>query len=321
MKLQETVSVWLSQQIETTRNSYFYPMRDHVSLVGAELPLTAVTPVHIASYSEVIRQRDYTLKTIEKHFKTVKTFWNWCLKMDLIEKSPARVLKLPKVPGNIGREKAMPDNDLALFLDYLRRQTQTTDPEEYTVALRNHALFRFLADTGARAGGAASLQLPDLHINELYAFVTEKGNKRRKVAFSQECAHALTLWILRRPHTPNFQNVFISLNEAPSPMTANYIGQVMRRLTKHVEKDLGYEMKNKNPHSLRHRLGHKMWDARIAPSLIAAALGHEDIETAIRHYAPNDWESAADAIREQAIAPTKIEAILPDKVLKITSNS
>ncbi len=319
MKLSETVAVWLSQQIETTRQSYYYPMRDHINLIGGELPLVAVTPVHIATYSDVIRKRDYSLKTLEKHFKTVRTFWNWALKMDFIEKSPARVLKLPKVPANIGREKAMPDDDLSIFFDFLHRQTFATHPKELSVALRNYALFKFLADTGARAGGAASLQLQDVHLKELYAVVTEKGNKKRKVAFTSECAKALGYWIMRRPHADGNQFVFLSLH-SPAPITANYIGQLMRRICKEIERDLGYTMQNMNPHSLRHRLGHKMWDARVAPSLIAAALGHEDIETAIRHYAPNDWESAADAIREQALSPMKVTAILPDnKILKLSS--
>jgi site-specific recombinase XerD len=320
MKLEEAVSVWLSQQIETTRQSYWYPMRDHINLVGAALPLSAVTPIHIASYSEVIRKRDYTPKTLEKHFKTVKTFWNWAVKMDLVDKSPARILKLPKIPLNIGREKALPDNDLIVLLNYLRRQTNATHPEEYALALRNYALFKFLADTGARAGGAASLMIEDVHLKELYAFVTEKGNKRRKVAFTEECAKALGIWLLRRPYTSGVNNVFLSLHYSVGPITSNYIGQVMRRICAAIKRDLGYEMKNKNPHSLRHRLGHKLFDARVAPSLVAAALGHEDIETAIRHYAPHDWESASDAVREQAIDTSRVEAILPDKVLRLSSN-
>lgn len=321
MNLQEAVSVWLSQQIDTTRQSYWYPMRDHINLVGAELPLSAVTPVHISAYSDVIRKRDYTPRTLEKHFKTVKTFWNWLEKMGFLEKgepNPAKILRLPKVPQNIGREKAMPDEDLIIFMDYLRRQTHATHPEEYAIALRNHALFRFLADTGARAGGAAGLLLEDVHLKELYAFVTEKGNKRRRVAYSEECAKALGYWIMRRPHANGDQHVFLSLHYSVGPVTANYIGQVMRRICKEIERDLGYVIKNKNPHSLRHRLGHKLFDARVAPSLVAAALGHEDVETAIKHYAPFDWESASNAVREMAIGSEKVEAMLPDKVLKLS---
>jgi integrase/recombinase XerD len=305
IRLKDAVEIWLSQQISTTRKSYYYPIKAHMDYVGEQLPLDAITPVHIATYSEQIKQRDYATKTLYKHISTVKTFWNWCLKMDFVEKSPARILKKPKVQRKVSDEKALPAKDIGVLLEYLKQQTHKTNPEEHAVATRNYAIFTFLAETGARVGGAASLKVNDLWLEDLHAYTTEKGSKRLKKAFTEECANAFRAWLLCRPNTDSGnRHVFISMRYY-KPLSGNYIAQIMRRTAEAIKQDWGYELQNKNPHALRHSLALRMWADKIAPSRIAGALGHSRIETTIEHYAPNDWEGTAEAVRSLAITPQR----------------
>lgn len=311
MLLHEAVDIWLSQHIPTTRESYSRPITYMMNLVGPELELDDITPANMVRYSRYILDNEgYSLKTKEKHIKTTKTFYNWCVKMDFVLKSPARVLKTPRVPRRVSREKAIADTDLEVLLAYLALD-QTAE------GMRNYALVRFLADTGARAGGAAGLKLFNLYVDELYAKVVEKGNKTRKVAFSEECARALRLWLLRRPNIPSFY-VFISLRGKNKPLTVDYIGTILFRAVQYIKRDWGYDIKRANPHSMRHRIGHKMADDRETPRAIADALGHVSIYTAQENYVDYDFADIADKVRKHSVTgqkPKTPEEILEEKLI------
>lgn len=297
MLLHEAVAIWLSQHIPTTRESYSRPMTVMQNLVGSELPLDAITPQDMVRYSAQIMERPYSLKTKEKHIKTTKTFFNWCVKMDFLEKSPSRVLKTPRVPRRVSREKAIADRDLEVLLAYLALN-QTAE------GVRNYALVKFLADTGARAGGAAGLRLFNLYLDELYALVVEKGNRARKVAFSEECARALRIWLIRRPAVKSAY-VFLTLRGKHKKLTVDYIGTILFRATQYIQRDWDYAIQRANPHSMRHRIGHKMADERESPRAIADALGHVSIWTAQESYVDYSFEDIADKVRKHSVNPQR----------------
>lgn len=319
MLLHEAVAIWLSQHIPTTRESYSRPIVYMMNLVGPELELDDITPMNMVRYSRYIMEREnYAIKTKEKHIKTTKTFFNWCVEMDFLEKSPARVLKTPKVPRRISREKAIDDDDLQAMLAYIE-----SDQSEYGV--RNYALIKFMADTGCRVSGAATLQFANLFLDELRAIVTEKG-KARKVAFSPEGAKALRRWLIRRPPLDASADarkyVFISLNYKYKKLTSNYIGTILYRLKGYIKRDWEYEIRRNNPHSMRHRIGHKMADEQETPRAIADALGHDRIETAQEHYVDYEFDQIADKVRKHALdgkRPKTPEEILEEKLIDLTN--
>jgi len=296
MIIRDAVDLWLSQYKPTTRESYKPPINAFMSHVGDGKLITELTPSDMARYQIHIENRDYKPGTIRKHLVTTKVFLNWCYKMHLIEKKVGDFLHPPRTPRRISREAAMQDDDLSVLLTYLTNNPSLDN-------CRNYAMFRFIADTGCRAGGAAGLKIHSLDFDKLEATVIEKGDKVRQVAFTEECARALKVWLMRRPICDH-DHVFISLRTKNRPVSGNYIGLILRRTVKKVERDLGIVLRNRNLHSLRHRVGHKMFDEGAPASLVATALGHESVETTLAYYAPDDWATAADLLRRQSL-PTK----------------
>jgi len=311
MLLREAIDIWLSQHIATTRESYSRPITYMLNRVGAELELDDITPADMVRYSRYILEReDYAIKTKEKHIKTTKTFFNWLVKMDFLLKSPARVLKTPKVPRRVNREKAITDADLEVLLAYLQL-------DQSAAGVRNYALVRFLADTGARGGGVVGLKIVNLFLNEMYALIVEKGNKARKVAFSEECARALRVWLLRRPAIKSAY-VFLSLRGKNKKLTVNYVGTILFRAVQYVKRDWGYTIQRANPHSMRHRIGHKMADERETPRAIADALGHERIMTAQESYVDYDFEDIAEKVRRHSLAGQRPRSA-EEKIIDLTN--
>ncbi len=215
----------------------------------------------------------------------------------LMQASLILINRSPYLKSAVGRDKAMTDDELAVL-------------ESYTLwKVRDRAILLFLADTGCRAGGAAKLKLQDLDIDHLKAMVTEKGEKTRPVWFGEKTATALRKWLLKRGPRPH-DFVFCGDN---GPLLPASISQVIRRAS------YATDIRSLGSHSLRHRKGFQLADARVAVTVAATALGHENPMTTMENYWPNDYARAEQAIRELVEKPepaSEPSNIIPLRKLK-----
>lgn len=281
LTLGEALHMWLAAQKPRTRQSYEYVVRDFLAFAGERRPLSMTTPSLLLEYKTLIESRNWADATYNKSVKTLRTGFNWLRKNGFIAESPARVLPMRRIQRGIDRSKAITDAELARILEYTRWKP------------RDHALVLFLADTGCRAGGAANLTWDDLDLLQMQALVTEKGAKKRVVWFGEACAEAIRTWHAKRPRGAGAY-VF---SRSARPLQPASVSQVLERACEAVG------IRRRGAHSLRHRKGYQLADARIAPSVAATALGHEHVLTTLQHYYPDDAERAKRAIRELATNP------------------
>lgn len=283
MHLDRAIHLFLGEYIASTRRAYGYTLNEMLAYIGPARPLTDIRPDHLIEYVQHLRKRP-SLKSpasVNKHIKTIKTFFNWCVKTGFLEVSPARGLKRVRQASSVDRVKAMPDHVYEELLAYTRYHP------------RHHALVLFLGDTGCRIGGAAGLRWRDIDLKHRRAVVTEKGKPPRPVFFGDVCAQALASWRMRHPMRGDY--VF---SDDGRRIHNDNLGQMFRRAC--IRAGIG----SWGPHSLRHRKGHQLADASVAPSLAAKALGHESIMTTLDYYYPDDWESVQQAISDLAKTTT-----------------
>jgi len=280
MKLKDAANLFLGQYDNPgTRRAYRDIVRPLVAYLGPDRPIDRLQPVDVVEYQQSLKAKNYADATVRKHTKGVKTFFNFLVRHELIDLSPARTIQARRLPTYISRDKAMTDQELERVLNYARYFP------------RNLALIQFLADTACRAGGASKLRVTDLDLPNYRAVVVEKGSKTRPVAFGEACAQALRIWLLQRPATAG-DYVFSS---SDTPIKPDNISQIVRRAC------LKVGVRSLGSHSLRHRKGHQLADAKVAPSIAATALGHSDPTITLQHYYPADWESAEKELRKLAL--------------------
>lgn len=294
MELRKAVELFLNEQKATTRQSYLYVLRAMQDWLGPAREVSDLKPDQLLEYSHHLKSKNYAPASYRKHIKTMKTLFNWLVKVEILTASPARVLKVPKLGMYVSRDKAMTDDEYAALLDYFKWKP------------RDYALFIFLGDTGCRIGGAAGLKVDDLDINNRRAKVTEKGDKTRPVFFGDECARALARWLLARPKKAGVY-VFSRTKNAIKP---NNISLMIRRACKQVG------IRTLSGHSLRHRKGHQFADKRIAVTVAATALGHSDPLITLQHYYPADYFSAEQAIHELS-TPANMKPAEPRPILNL----
>lgn len=294
MKLEEAIGLFVGKyDAADTRRTYHQVLTDMALFIGVARPVEFITTVDLLLYLQQIKQRGIKDATEYKYVKTLKTFFNWLVFIKAIPESPAASVQAKRPARVVGRNKAMTDEEFSTL-------------ESYTLwKARDHAILLFLADTGCRAGGAAKLKLQDLDLDLLKAKVIEKGKKTRPVWFGEETAMALRKWLLKRGPRPH-DYVFCGDN---GPLLAASISQVIRRAS------YATEIRSLGSHSLRHRKGFQLADARVAVTVAATALGHENPMTTMENYWPNDYERAEQAIRELAEKPAS--AAQPPNVIPL----
>ncbi|MDP2744535.1 MAG: tyrosine-type recombinase/integrase [Dehalococcoidia bacterium] len=159
--------------------------------------------------------------SIHGHVRTLRAFFGWLVREDLIETNVALNVKPPKVVTKV--IPTLSDQEIAAILGALN----ATNPGD----ARDQTIFMVLFDTGLRIGELVGLKMVDVHINEGFLKVLGKGKKERLVPIGSNAQRALQRYIFRfrsKPANPGIDNVFLSTGG--NAMTENGAGQMFARL-------------------------------------------------------------------------------------------
>lgn len=143
--------------------------------------------------------------------------------------------------------------------------------------VRDRALIALFADSGARLGGIAGLELEDLDLEKRSAYVLEKGRRSRKVYFTPFTAACIRNWLVERGNAPGelFTNRLTGKG-----LTASGISQILKRLK--IKTGIRGRV---NPHSFRHGFAREYIRAGGDIVTLARLLGHTNISTTAAYYA------------------------------------
>lgn len=277
MRLRDALKIFIGEYSKaTTRRAYTQVLEAFVTEMGPGREVDQVRAAEIITFINDVRDKNLSPYTLQKYIKALKRFFKRLEELGEIKESPARVLRQKRLAPKVGKDKAATDNEVELILKVCFGDA------------RNYALVYFIADTGCRAGGAATLRLSDLDLGNLTAKVVEKGDKARPVWYSSECAHALKLWIVERPPVPGD---YVFCTYEGQPLSSAAVSQIIRRAA------IRAGVRSMGSHALRHRKGHQLADSGVAITVAAAALGHSDSRITADFYYPHDLDRAEAAIR------------------------
>lgn len=282
-----------------TRRAYDNTMLEFIRKVGADRPITEITPFDMLDWSADIRapQRNLAEATIYRHIKHVKAFFNWAHRIEVITSNPAKVIKQIRVTKTRAESQLMPKSDLQTLCSYLREEND----------LRGYALVLFLADTGCRRGGAAGLKVRDVHLRSRTAQVFEKDKNTRQVFYGRACARALDDWLKSRGPIDLEHYVFSRHGE---PISASALAQFFRRRA--INAGIG----SKGPHRLRRQKIVGLLEERVNPVHVQNLVGHKNIETTLK-YVPRDMAAVRRIADEYAVS--EAEDATPSKIIKFKS--
>ena len=201
--------------------------------------------------------------TLSRHIATLRTFFQWMLREEHINVSPACDLRPPKVGRRLPHVLSVEQAD-RLF----------DQPAETRKDLRDRALVELLYGAGIRVGEASALNVDDLDFEQGLVRVRHgKGGKERIVPMGAAAVRALSdmidAWGLDDGHLfPNARGGRLSTRS-------------MRRIVK--EEGLKSGRNGLHPHALRHSFATHMLDGGADLRGIQELLGHESLATTQRY--------------------------------------
>ena len=201
--------------------------------------------------------------TVYGHVSRVRHFFQWLVDEEIIVKSPARRLELPRLSY---QPQDISEADIQKMIDYPKTE-------------RDHCMLMLLIESGCRVGGLISLTVEDLDIENCRAWAIEKGGKARYIYFSPETSANLKTYLQTRRIDSG--RVFCGKR---GPLTTSGVYQVLKRLAKKAG------VKRFNPHTFRHACARRMIAHSASIEDVAAVLGHTTSEVTRRYYAP--WQDA-----------------------------
>lgn len=234
MNLQSAVEVFLAAQAgevsKSTRTWYGRCLSSFVAYAG-EIPLGEVDSPLIRSYRAHLVDRELSTHSIHGHQRAIRRLFSWLLDEGLVERNVALDVPLIRLPPQV--PKALTDDDLQRLLARL--------PSE---DVRDRAIILLLADTGCRVGGLCSLTLDALDLPGRCAMVVEKGQRGRRIYFTEKTAETLALYLAVRPESAS-PTLFLS--KSGEALTTNGVRLMLER----VGKRAGVRGRV-NAHSFRH---------------------------------------------------------------------
>lgn len=203
--------------------------------------------------------------SVSNIISSIKTFYNYYIKLGKIDSNPADLLDMPKL------SKKLPD--------YLTEEeiNKLLDVEvEDAFSARNKALLELLYSSGLRISELVNLELKSIDFDDCIIRVFGKGSKERIVPMNDYAIEALEDYLdnYRALMIKNEINNYVFLNNHGKMMTRQGVFKMLKKecLLKDIRKNI-------SPHTLRHTFATHLLQNGADLRVIQEILGHSDIST------------------------------------------
>ncbi len=248
-----------------TVDAYMRDLRDfaHYVLRQWDVEPRKVEPEMIERYVGWLYERGREKSSQARALCGIRSFFNYLLLNDRLEKSPVEFIGSPK----FGRQ--LPDVLSTAEIDRIIAAVDTTTAK----GLRDAAMLETLYSCGLRVSELISLRMSDLFFGEGYIRVIGKGDKQRLVPVSTAARDRIQLYLeRRRPLRANEETVF--LNNRGRKLTRVMVFTVVKQAADRAGID-----KQVSPHTFRHSFATHLLEGGASIRQVQEMLGHESILT------------------------------------------
>lgn len=217
----------------------------------------------IRQFAAQCHRRGLSGRSIQRYLSTLRTFYSYLLREQVVNNSPALDVRAPKSPQKLPH---------TLNVDDITRLLSSGSND--ILALRDLAILELIYSSGLRLAELVGLDMVDLDLRETMVTVTGKGSKTRKIPVGRKAITALKTWLKVRPEQlgPGENAVFTS--RRGTRLSARAVQQRIRRWAKQQ----GIPG-NIHPHTLRHSFASHLLESSGDLRAVQELLGHADIST------------------------------------------
>lgn len=216
------------------------------------------------TYLQFLHNKKYTNKSIARHISSLKSFYKYLTKNEIVKENPCLLISNPKI------EKKLPN-----YVNYNDLEILFTIPDKNDVlGLRNLLILELLYSTGIRVSELVNIKLSDIDFSNNRIFILGKGNKERYVLYGKICNDLLTEYLKKSRKKLNKNSDYLLLNKFGNKITDRAIRMIIDDIVKKSSLKL-----NISPHTLRHTFATHLLNEGADLKIVQELLGHENIAT------------------------------------------
>ena len=220
-----------------------------------------------------LTRRGLGKRSIARALSSVRSFYKWMHREELVDTNPARSVGSPKF-----------DKHLPAYLDRTEVETilnaaQTRAMDGTHADVRSHAMLELFYSCGLRLSELAGLSRPDLDLLAGQAKVKGKGRKERIVPIGSAAQLALRNYESRRDALarklgPKADRQAVFISDRGKRLDVRSIQRSVAKWLEQIDEGRGL-----STHSLRHTFATHLLDAGADLRAVQELLGHASVST------------------------------------------
>jgi site-specific recombinase XerD len=244
--------------------------------------LDDLTAAHIRAYLVTLQARPLSAYSQHAAARSIRALLNFCILEELLEQSPMRKVRMPKLPQEI-----LPAFTATEIRALLAACNDSDFPE------RDHAMVLALLDTGCRAKEFVALNVGDVDARTGAVTVHQgKGAKDRTTALGSQARRALRKYLALREDAQPTDPLW--LNRDGLRLKAGGLREVMVRLGARADVKC-------YPHKFRRTCAVTMYRSGARLTEIAQLLGHSNLQVLQRYLALHAGDAQAAHVAHGAV--------------------
>ena len=238
--------------------------------------INIISSTIIRSWLVQLKENDFTAKSINRKISTLKSFYKYLIKQNVVAASPLGNIISPKIPKRL--PNYVEEKDLQTLFNHVEFSDNFEGKTKRLVLLLFYSC-------GIRLSELINLKISQIDYSYNQIKVLGKGNKERVIPIGNDLIKNFKEIIELRPET-NLQNVFVTLKgKALQPKTVyTFVNYYLGLIT---------TVKKKSPHVLRHSFATHLMNNGAELNAVKELLGHSSL-AATQIYTHNTIEKLKD---------------------------
>lgn len=243
--------------------------KEFLSSNGFGLLLDVDKPNIARYYISYLSEKDYVKKSIARKLSSVRSFYHYLEKMNLIKNNVFESVESPKLDKSL--PKVLYSNEIEAIYDSIDTQT--------ALGKRDLAILEVLYGSGLRVSELCSLTLKNFDFRNKTVKVFGKGHKDRYVPISDKAIIAV-----KEYNMVGRNELLLNSNEEPTdllflnhhggPLTPRGVRVILDNILKRTSDNIHI-----TPHTLRHTFATHLLDGGADLRSVQQMLGHNNLST------------------------------------------
>lgn len=252
---------YLNSEMNASRNtvySYKLDLSEFFKFIGS---INEIKENDINAYLTLLNERQYKTSSVKRKLSTLKQFFKFLHREELINKNPMDFIRQPKY------HRPLPK---IVSEDTIKKMRDATNSYEYPYNLRADLILCLLYGSGLRVSELIAIKQKSI-VNGKFIRILGKGSKERIIPISTKIIPIADEW------TANCAN---SVWMFPSANPNKHITrQRVFQILKEVAAFSGTDVTKISPHVLRHAFATHILDNGADLMSVKKLLGHKEIAT------------------------------------------